>query len=918
MKAEHASTKELLTSQLQTLESELKRLTKEHAVLKRDNQRLQNLSNLKEADGALERLHDRLQTAETESGDLREKLMGAQERIEELKSRIKSGEKNLQLAKRSHAKELEKAKDALEQERDVARKQKRATAEKAKEAEVLGGRVESLEDQLLGLQNEFETLNTEQREMEVAAHVLRDDLERTGPALTVAASRVAADVASTVASSSSDLVAAADTFAAVRASLTARQDDMDVLTRQVAKLQAEAQDLREKLREQEKAHRKELVRAQRESAHIGGLSSSAHYSAGRSSQIDSAVRDAMRGAETQLHRAEQKIKDLHAELRSCKSRARDYQNEKRALRAQVDEATDRIETSSRKVDQTKSKLRDAKEVADKLRKQLRTAEAERETLKATNANEKEHFDKSISSMRKAARKLATTKDSHFKSLKQKYEAVREAFKRAVDFDARGGSPGAGSGAGALTNKSNTKNKTRRGGRRANGERGGKGTKGMARPSHIDVEEHMKLVEKLAELKSRIEDFDASDSLIPSTKREGGGGAENKENASSLPAVAWEEAISEVRLMEARDALASKALELKETREEVEDLREKLREVESTHAKAERKLERQLKSTKAKLDEAHHVTQRVTAENEKIKSSWCEPKVHQRNVKALKDARSKIKDLKEDVARKGVILEDKRKEHKDDESVVQKLREKLARLSGRSTRLEQEVERKQELINELKERLSAAQSSKGDGGKAAVARLEAKVEELNAALRSSNTGQRALRDQLRKLQSERKNVKEYEARLAEADEITEKSKIELRRCDSLLRSTRVALKKASADLDSIKVEFEQQTKDLDNAKISAEKARELRASKAEELRDVRLRIRSETREHEDYRRNAQAAVARLASALRARLSGAKRSLSTQAAEFGAAGATQGEDGVDPLALASMLNVSETEASGILVS
>ena len=76
--------------------------------------------------------------------------------------------------------------------------------------------------------------------------------------------------------------------------------------------------------------------------------------------------------------------------------------------------------------------------------------------------------------------------------------------------------------------------------------------------------------------------------------------------------------------------------------------------------------------------------------------------------------------------------------------------------------------------------------KDDGGKAAVARLQTKVEELNAALRSSNTGQRALRDQLRKVQSEHKKVKGYEARLAEADEIAEKSKIELRRCDSLLR------------------------------------------------------------------------------------------------------------------------------------
>ena len=651
LKTEHTSTKELLTSQLQTAESELKRLTKNHALLKKDNQRLQNLVNLKEADGALERLHDRLLTAETESGDLREKLLSAEERVEEMKARIKSREKNLELAKRSHAKDLEKMKEALEQERDVGRKQKRATAEKTKEAVVLGGRVASLEEQLLGLQNELETLNTDQREMEVAAHALRGDLERTGPAMTTDISRPTTTIVK-------------ETTINAVTEVATRQDDVDTLVMNVAKLQEEADNLRDRLREQERNHRKELVRAQRESSHLSGLpASSGQYSVGRNT--DSAVRDAMRGAESQLHRAEQKIKDLHSELRMCKARARDYQNEKRALRVELDESIDRIQTNARKLDQTKTKLRDAKEVAEKLRKQLRTSEAENETLKTTIANEKEHFDRSISSMRKAARKLATTKESHLKSLKQKYEAVREAFKRAVDVDARL----AGRDNGREVMPTRSKNKPRQSRR----------TKNIAKPSHIDVDEHMRLVEKLAELQARIDDFDASDSIIPNTKSRSD---ENKENVGALPTVAWEEAISEVKLMEARDVLASKARELKETKEEVEDLRQKLRDVESFHAKVERKLERQLKSTKAKLDEANHLTQRFTAENEKIKSSWCEPKLHQRNMKALKEARTKIKDLKEDVARKGAILEDKRKEHKDDESVVQSLRDKLARLSGR--------------------------------------------------------------------------------------------------------------------------------------------------------------------------------------------------------------------------------------------
>ena len=241
--------------------------------------------------------------------------------------------------------------------------------------------------------------------------------------------------------------------------------------------------------------------------------------------------------------------------------------------------------------------------------------------------------------------------------------------------------------------------------------------------------------------------------------------------------------------------------------------------------------------------------------------------------------------------------------------------------------------------------------KDDGGKAAVKRLQAKVEELNAALRSSNTGQRALRDQLRKLQSEDKKVKGYEVRLAEADEITEKSKIELRRCDSLLRvslwkfsvgrqahclvkfthvlrltsnpskppqSTRTALKKARLDLDSIKVDFEKQTKELEEARTNATKVRESMASKVEEVREVRVRIRSAVADHEEYRRNAEATISRMASTLSARLNGAKRSLSAQAAKFGAASSGRDTSGIDPATLASMLNLSETEASIILVS
>ena len=66
------------------------------------------------------------------------------------------------------------------------------------------------------------------------------------------------------------------------------------------------------------------------------------------------------------------------------------------------------------------------------------------------------------------------------------------------------------------------------------------------------------------------------------------------------------------------------------------------------------------------------------------------------------------------------------------------------------------------------------------------RLKSKVGELNAALKSSNMGQKVLREQLRKFQSKQTEKKEYESRLAEAHEISEKSKFELKRCDALLR------------------------------------------------------------------------------------------------------------------------------------